>query len=354
MEQEKPNILNSSLEELEKWISGHGAEPYRGRQVFQWLYQKGAIGFDEMTDLPAKLRAELKNNFSIHLPSVAGKNEARDGTTKFLFELFDHERIEAVLIPEPEENTLCVSVQVGCKYGCEFCYTATIGFKRSLQSGEIVGQYLAAKSQYPKDFKIHRMVIMGMGEALDNFEELERALNIFKSRQALGFSPRRITVSTAGVAPKIPEVWKLGVNLAISLNAADNAKRLRLMPIAKKYPVQELAKALRALDTSTRQKLTAEYVMLKGMNDSLQDADRLAMLLSGLNIRINLIRFNAFPGCEFDPSDESKVLVFQDRLKKAGFLTFIRKSKGREILAACGQLAGIGVRASHYNLQEKS
>ena len=321
-------------------MSGNGHQPYRGRQVFQWLYKKSAGNFENMTDLPANLRAELENSFSIQIPKVLTKSEAHDGTTKFLFELHDHERIEAVLIPEPEENTLCISVQVGCKYGCGFCCTATIGFKRDLQSGEILGQYLAVKSKYPADFKIQRLVVMGMGEALDNFAELKKALDIFISRQALGFSPRRITVSTAGVVPKIPEVWKLGVNLAISLNAADDEKRERLMPITKKYPVQELIKALRSLDTSTRQKLTAEYVMLKAVNDSLQDADRLARLLSGLNIRVNLIRFNAFPGCRFEPSDESKVLVFQDRLKKAGFLTFIRKSKGREILAACGQLAG--------------
>jgi len=323
-------------------MTGHGEQSYRGRQVMHWLYQKQASGISEMTDLPARLREKLSGHFCISHPRIINKSEAGDGTVKFLFGLEDRQKIEAVLIPEPEkkENTLCVSVQAGCKYGCAFCATAQAGFKRDLTSGEILGQYLAVMKNHPPGFRIHRLVIMGMGEALDNFDALKAAIAIFTSRQGLGLSPRRITISTAGIAPLIAEAWALGANLAVSLNAADNEKRSRLMPLNSKYPLSAIISALRNLDTSTRQKLTAEYVMLKSVNDSLQDADRMALLLSGIDIRVNLIRFNPFLGCDFSASDEPRVLAFQERLKKAGFMTFIRKSKGREILAACGQLAG--------------
>jgi len=337
---EKINILNLSPAELEQWMIDAGAQAYRGRQVSRWLYQRGAASFEQMTDLPAGLREKLDSRFYIHLPQVLRQAEARDGTTKFLFELEDLSRIEAVLIPEQGENTLCLSAQVGCKYGCGFCYTATVGFQRNLKSGEILGQYLAVTSAMSKDFRIHRLVIMGMGEALDNFNEIQRAFAVFSSGQGLGFSRRRITISTAGVVPKIREAWNLGANLAISLNAADNDTRTRLMPINRSYPLSALVKALRELDTKGRQKLTIEYVMLKNVNDSPEDADRLARLLSGINLRINLIRFNPFPGCRFSPSGEERVLIFQQMLKRAGFMTFIRKSRGGEILAACGQLAG--------------
>jgi 23S rRNA (adenine2503-C2)-methyltransferase len=342
MEPGKINLLNSSLDELEKWMEDHGAERYRGRQVWKWLYQKGAVSFEEMTDLPASLREKLAGHFCIRLPQLLKKTEAADRAAKFLFELEDRQKIEAVLISEPEknENTLCLSVQAGCRYGCAFCATGSIGFHRDLKSGEILGQFLAVKKNYPPDFKIQRLVVMGMGEALDNFEELKTAFLVFSSRQGLGISPRRVTISTAGIAPLVAETWELGANLAVSLNCADNEKRTRLMPINKKHPLPELVSALRKLDTRTRQKLTAEYVMLKGVNDSLSDADRLVRLLSGIEIMINLIRFNPFPGSDFSPSDEPRLLAFQDRLKNAGFMTFIRKSKGREILAACGQLAG--------------
>jgi 23S rRNA (adenine2503-C2)-methyltransferase len=339
---QKISILNLSQQELEQWMTDAGAQAYRGRQVFQWLYQKGATSFEQMTDLPAALREKLNGCFDIHLPQIIRRAEARDGTTKFLFELEDLNRIESVLIWEPEqrENTLCVSAQVGCKYGCGFCYTATIGFQRNLASGEILCQYLAVKCGTGKAVNIHRLVIMGMGEALDNFVEIKKAFEVFNSRHGMGLSSRRITISTAGVMPKIKEAWNLGANLAVSLNAADNDTRTKLMPINRKYPLSALVKVLRELDTKGRQKLTAEYVMLKGVNDFSEDADRLARLLSGVNLRINLIRFNPFPGCKFSPSDEEQVLIFQQRLKRAGFMTFIRKSKGREILAACGQLAG--------------
>ncbi len=336
------NLLNLASAELEAWVAGAGFEKYRGRQIFQWLYKKSATDFDSMSDLPQDLRDALKAAFYFHLPKVVEAKPSADGTLKFLFELEDGERIEAVVISDEDrrENTLCLSTQVGCRYGCGFCYTGTMSFKRNLSSGEMLGQYFAARARLAKRAELHRLVFMGMGEPLDNFEELKKTLGIITSRQGLDFSSKRITVSTAGVIPYLDETWGLGVHLAVSINAADPAQRTRLMPINKKYPVEEVVKALKKLDRSGRQKLTAEYVLLKGFNDSIEDAHRLARLLSGLDLMVNLIRFNAFPGCAFEPSEEKRALSFQDRLKSAGFMVFIRKSKGQDILAACGQLRG--------------
>jgi len=344
MAEPQANILNLTWLELETWMRQNGLEPYRSRQIFQWLYKKSATDFEQMTDLPKDLRTSLKNRFYFQVPKIIAEKRTRDGTVKFLFELEDQERIEAVMIPDQEqkENTLCLSSQAGCKFACGFCYTGTISFKRNLTSAEILGQYFSVQGRLPGRAEIHRLVFMGMGEPLDNFEELSKAIGIFTSRKGLDLSPRRITISSAGITPLIPQAWSLGVNLAVSINSADPGKRARLMPLSRKYPLPELAKALKLLDTSGRQKLTAEYVMLKGFNDSIPDARGLARLLGGLKIMINLIRFHSFPGCEFEPSAENRILAFQDHLKQAGFMVFIRKSKGKEILAACGQLTGRG------------
>ena len=323
-------------------MNEQGWERYRARQLWLWLYKKEVSGFDQMTDLPKSLRAELKKHFYFHRPEVIEKTQAQDQTTKFLLELEDGKKIEAVLIPDPDqrENTLCLSVQVGCKFGCKFCYTARRGWERNLTSGEILGQYFAVRSLYPKKFKIHRLVMMGMGEPLDNFDQVKKAVSIFTSRQGLGYSPRRITISTAGIIDLIPAVWELGVNLAVSINAPEEEKRSQIMPINHRYPLKDLIFCLKNLDTSTRQKLTAEYVLLAGFNDSEEDALKLANLLSELKIRINLISLNPFPGCEFSPPAQKRVEEFQKKLREEGFMVFIRKSRGREILAGCGQLAG--------------
>ncbi len=344
MVKEKVNLLNLSQPELSSWAAEQGLEKYRSRQVFQWLYKKTTLDFERMTDLPKDLRSGLSEHFYLRLPKIVETKTAEDGAIKFLLELEDRKRIEAVMIPDQagQENTLCLSSQVGCKHGCGFCYTGSIKFQRNLASGEILGQYFAVRARLPKRAEINRLVFMGMGEPLDNFEELKKATGIFTSHSALDWSPRRITISTAGVTPLIPEAWTLGVNLAISISSPDPQKREQLMPISKKYPLEDLVQVLNQLDTSGRQKLTAEYVLLKGFNDSIQDAHRLAQLLSGLKIMINLIRFNPFPGCGFKPSEEGRVLEFQEHLKQAGFMVFIRKSKGGKILAACGQLAGRG------------
>lgn len=338
----KINLLNLLPYELEEWMRVHKLEPYRARQIFLWVYKKNIFNFDQMTDLPFSLRNELKNYFYFHLPQVVERKFSPDGAQKFLLELEDKKYIESVFISEstPKENSLCLSTQVGCKFGCSFCATATIGFQRNLSAGEIIGQYLVAQSALTRKNKIDRLVFMGMGEPLDNWQELKKALSVFTSRKELGFSPRRITVSTAGIIPLIPELWALGVNVALSINAPDNKKRAELMPINQKYPLGQLVKTIRGLDISTRQKLTCEYVLLKGINDSLEDAEKLAWLLAKIPIRVNLIALNPFPGSEFSSPEPSQVLAFQEKLRSAGLMAFIRKSAGREILAGCGQLAG--------------
>ena len=342
MPSKRKNLLNLSQAELEQWMVEKGWERYRARQILLWLYKKHTTSFAEMTDLPKSLRQELEENFYFYIPRILEQKKAEDETSKFLLELEDKKTIEAVLIPDhtQRENSLCLSVQVGCKFGCKFCYTAQRGFERNLTSGEILGQYFAVRSLYPKKFKIHRLVMMGMGEPLDNFEKVKKALSIFTYRQGLGYSPRRITISTAGIIDLIPSAWELGVNLAVSINASEEEKRNQIMPINHRYPLKALVSCLKELDTSSRQKLTAEYVLLAGFNDSEEDAFKLANLLSDLKIRINLIALNPFPGCEFSPPTREKVEEFQKILKGAGSMVFIRKSRGREILAGCGQLAG--------------
>jgi len=338
----KTNLLNLLPNELEEWMRTHKLEPYRARQIFLWAYKKNTFDFDQMTDLPFSLRKELKNYFYFYLPKVIDQKSATDGAQKFLLELEDKKCIEAVFIPEstPKENSLCLSCQVGCKLGCSFCATGAFGFQRNLSAGEIIGQYLVAQSALTRKNKIDRLVFMGMGEPLDNWQELKKALSIFTSRKELGFSPRRITVSTAGIIPLIPELWATGVNVALSINAPDNKKRTELMPINQKYPLGQLVKTIRELDIPFRQKLTCEYVLIKGVNDSLEDADKLAWLLAKIPLRVNLIAFNHFPGSEFLSPEPNQVLAFQEKLRGAGLMAFIRKSVGKEILAGCGQLAG--------------
>lgn len=346
----KKNLLDLSLKELEEWFISKKAQKFRARQVFIWLYKKPFVSFEEMTDLPLSLRKELEKEFQIFLPKVLEVKKAKDSSRKYLLELEDGKTIETVLIPEALRNSLCISVQAGCKMGCRFCATAKAGFSRNLKTSEIIGQYLITKQDLGKKGKINTIVLMGMGEALDNLSEVKKAIEIFTSRIALGFSPRRITVSTAGVSDKIQEIWNLGVNLAVSINAPNQALRERLMPISKKYHLDNLIEEMRKLKFYQRQKLSVEYVLIKEINDSEKDAKELAKLLEGLNVRINLISFNAFPGSEFSAPDQNRVLQFQKLLREYGFQCFIRKSKGEEILAGCGQLSGIREQCSPISL----
>lgn len=298
-----------------------------------------------MTDLPKALREELDKEYSLFLPEVSREEVSQDGTRKLALLLEDGEIIESVIIPEEDHFTLCVSSQVGCAMGCAFCLTARMGFRRHLAPYEILAQVLRAEEILEKEGllevkPLRNLVFMGMGEPLANYENVLRALKVLLHPYGFNFSKRRVTVSTVGIIPKMEQLARdLTVRLAISLHAADHEIRSRLMPINKRYPLSDLIAACRRYPLPRGWRITFEYVMLKGVNDSLKDARKLASLLRGIPSKINLIPFNEHPLIPFECPEEEKILRFQGVLLEAGYVATIRKSRGRDISAACGQLA---------------
>jgi len=334
------NLKSFSSPELEAFLISLGMKRYRANQVYQWLYQKGAASFDEMTNLSKEERTALNEKVYISSLILIKKQTASDGTEKYLFELEDGNRIESVLIPDEKRLTLCISTQVGCSMGCRFCLTGKGGLKRNLEAHEIVDQALAVKGLLNK--RITNIVLMGMGEPLANYDNTIAALKILLDEKALNFSSRKITLSTAGLIPQIDKLGKEGVkvNLAISLNAATDDVRNKIMPINKKYPIKELIACCKRFPLPKRRRITFEYVMLKDINDTKEDAERLCKLLKGVPCKVNLIPFNEYEGCEFKKPDEKSVERFREILIEHHIMSITRKSKGAEISAACGQLRG--------------
>ena len=334
------NLKSFSSPELEAFLISLGMKRYRANQVYQWLYQKGAASFDEMTNLSKEERTALNEKVYISSLILIKKQTASDGTEKYLFELEDGNRIESVLIPDEKRLTLCISTQVGCSMGCRFCLTGKGGLKRNLEAHEIVDQALAVKGLFNK--RITNIVLMGMGEPLANYDNTIAALKILLDEKALNFSSRKITLSTAGLIPQIDKLGKEGVkvNLAISLNAATDDVRNKIMPINKKYPIKELIACCKRFPLPKRRRITFEYVMLKDINDTKEDAERLCKLLKGVPCKVNLIPFNEYEGCEFKKPDEKSVERFREILIEHHIMSITRKSKGAEISAACGQLRG--------------
>ena len=350
----KINFKEFTPQEIGLFVEKLGQKPYRGRQVVNWIYKKLAASFDEMTDLPKELREEFKKAAYISNLHLLEEQVSSDCTRKFLFELEDGESIESVLIPGVRggnKYTLCISSQVGCALGCAFCCTGKLGIKRNLRAYEITDQILAVSRILSKDYQsasplpsITNIVFMGMGEPLNNFRAVVTALKMIT--ELMGFSKRRVTVSTAGIVPKIYELAEKApeINLAVSLNATTDKVRSRIMPINKKYPLKELMKACREFPLPPRRRITFEYVLLDGINDSEEDAMRLTRLLQGIRSNVNLIPYN--PHSLFDRNtssilrkpSEKKILEFQDILHKSGIMAIIRKSMGSDISAACGQL----------------
>lgn len=332
-------IRDFSPRKLESFIVELGEKPYRARQVFKWLYQKDATSFDEMTDLSVETRDKIKSIFMIE-PSIKliEEQKSTDGTIKYLFELSDSNRIESVVIPEKKRNTLCISSQVGCALGCRFCLTGTVGKIRNLDTSEIVDQFLFASSRLGSP--VTNIVFMGMGEPLDNLERVVDTIEILTDKNSIGMSPRRITVSTSGLVPAINELGKrISVNLSVSLNASNDKTRNEVMPINRKYPIKKLIDTVVKFPLPARKTLTFEYVLLKGVNDSKENAYEVVRLLKGVNCKINLIPFNeAYPLPYKSPVMEN-VYEFQKILENAKINAKIRKSRGRDILGACGQLA---------------
>jgi 23S rRNA (adenine2503-C2)-methyltransferase len=336
----KVDLLGLLPAELEALMEDMGQPRYRGRQIFHWVQARRAKGVEGMTDLPRGLRAELANRAIVGRPQVARMERSVDATRKYLLRLSDGEEIESVLIPDHGRLTACISTQVGCPLACRFCLTGLMGLRRNLAAGEIVGQVLVLQDQLERDERISNIVLMGMGEPLLNFPQVERGLGILCDEQGAIFSPRRITLSTAGHVPGIEKLAAsdLGVNLAVSLSATTDEVRDAIMPINRRWPIAELLQACRSYPLPNRRRLTFEYVLLDGVNDSPEDAQRLVRLLRGIRCKVNLIPFNTAPELPDRPSPRERVEAFQGILQDAGFTATIRESRGRDISAACGML----------------
>jgi 23S rRNA (adenine2503-C2)-methyltransferase len=332
---------------LAAWLAELGQPAYRAAQVLRWALGRGARSFDEMSDLPRDLREALGGAFSLAPLRVARLECSADGTRKFLFELADGLEIESVLIPSERPDgtgegrlTLCVSSQAGCGMGCGFCATAKLGLRRNLAPGEILEQVLEARRDLAGERPITNLVFMGMGEPLHNYDNVVGAVRALTAEWGLGISPKRITVSTVGLVPQMERLLaETRVNLAVSLSATTDAVRSRLMPVNRKYPLDRLLAACRRLPLPRRKRITFEYVLLAGENDTLDDARRLAGLLHGIRSKVNLIPFNPFPGTSFRTSERARIEAFRQALLDHGLHATIRESRGSDIRAACGQLA---------------
>ena len=340
------NLLGFSQSALVEIFAGLGDKPFHARQVLQWIHQRNAESFDAMTDLSKDLRAQLGKIATIRLPELISEHTSADGTMKWLFESGAGQAVESVFIPEPARGTLCISSQVGCALDCTFCATGAQGFNRNLGCDEIIGQVAHANRHLPLrpngEPAVTNVVFMGMGEPLANYRHLLPALDLLKSDYAYGLSRRRITVSTSGL---VPQIEKLGddcnVSLAVSLHAANNALRDRLVPINRIHPIEELLEACwRYAAKRANRFITFEYVMLRGVNDDLACADELVALLRKHPAKVNLIPFNPFEGNEFRRSAAANIRHFQSRLRDQGLIATTRKTRGDDIDAACGQLAG--------------
>lgn len=340
------SLIGLSVEALGAELAAIGERPFRARQLWHWIYYRGAKTFDAMTSLPRDLRARLDQAFSLARPAVSRDQASLDGSRKWLLRFADGNEAETVFIPEADRGALCISSQVGCSLTCSFCHTGTQRLVRNLDAGEIVGQMLVARDacdEWPSPAGqrlLSNVVMMGMGEPLLNYDNVAAAIRILMDPAGINLSRRRITLSTAGVVPMINRVGaELGVKLAVSLHAATDELRDILVPINRKYPIAELMAALRAYPgADNARRITFEYVMLDGINDSPADARALAQLVRGLPCKFNLIPFNAWPGAAYGCSSDAAMTRFADILNAAGYTAPIRTPRGRDILAACGQL----------------
>lgn len=334
------NLLELTPDELGSLVVDWGELAYRGRQLAIWVYQKGVRDFAAMSNLPMSLRNRLEAEATVHPPEVADILGSRDGSRKLVLRLGDGRIVHAVLMPDEDRLTLCLSTQVGCGFACRFCYTGTMGLVRNLTAGEIVGQVLAARSLLAPGERLTHIVFMGMGEPLANYAATVKALRILVAPDGFGFSPRRITVSTVGLVQAIERLARenLRVNLAISLHAASDEVRNRLMPVNRGWGLDQLLAACRRFPLPLRQRITFEYVLLDGVNDSREDARRLARRLAGFRAKVNLIPFNAWEGADFRRPPLARIEAFQRVLLDAGLTATVRWSKGEDVGAACGQL----------------
>lgn len=346
---EKTELIGLSRDELAAELAKLGEKPFRAKQIWHWLYNQGVTDFAAMTNLSKDLREKLSNGCSITRPKVVTRQISADKTSKWLLEFADGQRVEMVYIPEEDRGAVCISTQVGCAVGCTFCHTGSQRITRNLTAGEIVGQFLVARDAYnewptPANETrfLSNVVVMGMGEPLHNLDNVITALKIISDGDGLAVSKRRITLSTSGIAPKMTCVaQELGVKLAVSLHAPNNELRSKIMPINNKYPLEEVMQACQEYQKIvTSRFITFEYLMLDGINDSLDCARQLVALMKKYKIgaKFNLIPFNPWPGCAYQPSSRNRVMAFSRELEKGGYAAPVRVARGQDILAACGQL----------------
>ncbi|MGH9870194.1 MAG: 23S rRNA (adenine(2503)-C(2))-methyltransferase RlmN [Candidatus Polarisedimenticolia bacterium] len=343
-----PGLVGAGLPELEAIVERLGERRFHARQIYRWIYARRARSFDSMTDLPASLRERLASAHSLDWPEVAHVQRSSDGSSKYLLSPPSGGRMEAVILPEPSRITFCISAQIGCALDCHFCLTAQMGFVRHLRAGEIAGQVMLMLSEIDatRAGRPVNVVMMGMGEALHNYDHAVAAVRLMVDADGIGISRRRVTLSTAGMAPGIRRLASEPVRpkLAVSLNATTDDVRSRLMPINRRYPLADLMDACAAWPLAPRERLTFEYVLLRGINDSPADPGRLARLTRrhGLKAKVNLIPFNAGGGLPYEEPSEDSVRRFRDGLLAEGVPASVRKNRGRDISAACGQLALAG------------
>ena len=338
----KPNIKDLTVSEFAEYLAVAKQPAYRAKQIWQWLFREHAAEFAAMTNLPAELRAALARDFTIGRLAILRRHESRDGTVKFLFGLTDGKSIESVLIPEKNRLTICISTQVGCAYGCAFCATGLLGFKRNLTCGEIVEQVLEVNRALSDNRRVTNIVLMGMGEPLANYAQTLRALEIMiDPAWGLEISPRKVTLSSVGLVPQIEKLMaETNVTLAISLHAATDELRGRLMPVNRKYSLEQLMDCCRKLPLPRRKRITFEYVLLGGVNDTNADALALSRILRGVPSKVNVIPFNPHPGSEFQRPSDDAVKRFQQVLFDHKIQVNVRRPRGDDIAAACGQLQG--------------
>jgi 23S rRNA (adenine2503-C2)-methyltransferase len=339
---EKVNWVGANLEEIETAVTSMNEPRYRSRQIYSGIYRHLFHTWDQFTDLGKQLREKLKARYVLEYPPLRQVFSSRDGTRRYLFEVAPGQRIESVFIPEARRDTLCISTQVGCAVGCLFCVTGRLPMRRNLLQGEIVGQILSLRTDRSTDAKRLNVVIMGMGEPLNNYENVMKAIKLMTDGRGMSISPRHITLSTSGIVPGIRRLAKEAIipNLAISLNAATDKVRSLLIPINKKWNIETLLETCRSFPLAQRRRITFEYILIEDINDSLRDAQRLVKLLHGLKKKINLIPLNADPWIPLKPPSLKRVLAFQQFLVDHHITANIRRPRGDDVSAACGMLAG--------------
>ena len=354
------SLIGLDRVDLARVIEPLGVKPFRAQQIFRWIYNHGVSDFSEMTNISKNIQSELAKNFSLARPAISQHQKSDDGTQKWLLRFDDAQEAECVHIPEAERGTLCVSSQVGCTLNCSFCHTGTQRMVRNLEPSEILGQLMLVRDDFGEwpapDFnrKVSNLVMMGMGEPLYNFDNVKKALLIAIDNEGLSISKRKITLSTSGVVPMIERVGReIGVQLAISLHAVRDELRDILVPINKKWPIAELLDACRHYPGGRNaRRITFEYVMLKNFNDSLEEARELTQLLRNIPSKVNLIPFNPWPGANYECSSEDVIRDFNEIINDAGITSVIRRPRGRDILAACGQLKSGSVRRKQTKLNQ--